>query len=105
MVKLITATEAVGHWAPEAALIDHMLPNLDDQLPETAEGQTPIEEETRQDVEYTLLQARLAMDTVHNACGRVLFHEQTAIQQYAIQQYQPNMVPHHSTGQHPHRDC
>jgi hypothetical protein len=98
MAKLTTATEAVNHWAPEAARIDHLLHNLDDLLPETAEGQTPIAEETRQDVEEALLQARLAMDTVLGAYSRVLFHERTV-----IQQYQPNLVSHRGNGQHPQR--
>jgi hypothetical protein len=87
MVTLTTATEAVNHWAPEAARIDHMLHNFDDLLPETDEGQTPIAEETRQDVEDALMQARLGMDTVLGAYSRVLFHERTV-----IQRYQPHLV-------------
>jgi hypothetical protein len=82
MVTLTTATEAVNHWAPEAARIDHTLHNLDDLLPQTTEGQTPIAEETRQDVEDALMRARLGMDTVLGVYSWVLFHEQTVIQRY-----------------------
>ncbi len=82
MTRLTTATEAVNHWAPEAARIDHMLTHLDELLPAMVDGEPPVSEETREDVEEALKQARLAMDTVLGAYSRVLFHERTAIQQY-----------------------
>lgn len=80
--RLTTATEAVNHWAPEAARIDHMLTHLDDLLPVMADSEPPVSGETREDVEEALKQARLAMDTVLGAYSRVLFHERTAIAQY-----------------------
>src|SRR5262245_39558725 len=86
--RLTTATEAVNHWAPEAARIDHMLTHLDDLLPVMVDGEPPVSVETREDVEEALKQARLAMDTVLGAYSRVLFHERTAIQQYSA-------GPHH----------
>ena len=87
MTRLTTATEAVNHWAPESARIDHMLTHLDDLLPAMVDGGLPVSEETREDVEEALKQARLAMDTVLGAYSRVLFHERTAIGQYPAGQH------------------
>lgn len=82
MSKLTTAEEAVNFWAPEGARIDRMLAELDNLLPQIVDGTSPITDDTREDVEEALTQARLAMDTILGAYARVLHHEKTLVQQY-----------------------
>jgi hypothetical protein len=73
---MITTTEqAVAFWAAEAAKVDRLITDLDDLMPATHNGETPFTEQTREDVEGALFQARLAADTVLGAYTRVLHQE------------------------------
>jgi hypothetical protein len=72
---LTTTQQAVEFWAAEAAKVDRLITDLDNLLPATNGGEVPFTEQTREDVEEALAQARLAADTVLGAYTRVLHQE------------------------------
>lgn len=95
MSKLTTAEEAVNFWASEGHRVDRILMSLSDLLPEIGE-KTPFTDETREDVQEALTQARLAMDTVLGAYSRVLHQEKSL-----VQQYQPHPTAHNGQRGYP----
>lgn len=73
--SIVTTQQAVEFWAAEAAKFDRLVNNLPAYMPATHAGEVPFTEQTHEDVEAALIQARLAADTVLGAYTRVLHQE------------------------------
>ncbi|GAA2822602.1 hypothetical protein [Saccharopolyspora taberi] len=81
-----SSSDAMSFWAQKSIELDTLARDLENLLPPiNADGEIPISDDTREEVEEAFARARLAADTILGAYTRRTFAERGAAQNHQNQ--------------------